>query len=476
MNIKLLFSWLFIFLFGMTACGTTYFEATRPQTSAPDEGMSASATPAMGATQRRGTSPSLTPSEPPAKAFVPPSRNLLLPAPLYLLSGESGDQQIWRLESDSKTQWQLTHEESGVTDFDVSPTNGALVYTTGDGELVRSDPFGNDRVLLDRKTEADEIGLSMPITMPLTTPISINHPRWSPDGRQIAYSLIDLHLIDATEGQRQTLLTNNLALEATDSAYPTDLYRPESWSPDGTQLLVALDSLVVNPPVVEPLVVGASAPSGRENPLVVEPSSPSSPDRRVKEFVILNLSDNSLTEFGHLAPLACCDPSWSHDSDSVYFAYDGPTRLLLGLRQADTQNGQIISLLGENGQGWPFVAHPTLSPDGYLYAWRHPVADKKTPNALPTQPPMLQRVQINRTYENKAWQIVNRERHHPLETLWAPDFSGTIIRINHPPNNQNDHLRWLPAKNAPSQPLPLRGHHLHWGAESPLMVSAETND
>ena len=408
----------FIFLSWMTSCHRP-LETHVPFIEPPDA--PGHSPPASG--ERAPISPSLTPIMPPSSSFVPQPSKTRLPAPLYALSGESEHQQIWRLETDGRTAWPLTDEATGITDFDVSPTTGQLVYTTGDNRLMLADPFAQEAELLDDKQGENDQSVSM------------KRPRWSPDGKKIAYTLLDLHLIDVVSKQRQTLLKSQLIAEESDSGQMSHFYYPESWSPDGKQLLVEVQT------------------------------------GETSYFLPFNMADRMLNEFDAPAELACCDPIWGHNSQSLYFAYDGPTIMLLGLRQANLRTGQIRSLLSENGNGWPIISRPTLALDGTLYAWRHPSQDKHAPNALPSEPPILQRLSPQHVSEQNSWQIVNPERHQPLETLWSPDFTLAIIRVANPATDKTgDELRWLPATDYPSRRLPLQGHTLHWGRELPLLA------
>jgi hypothetical protein len=54
-----------------------------------------------------------------------PDADLELPAPVYFLR----EGQVWRLARDGKTQQQITREAAAVESFDVSPVDGALVYS-----------------------------------------------------------------------------------------------------------------------------------------------------------------------------------------------------------------------------------------------------------------------------------------------------------------------------------------------------------
>ncbi len=421
MNRTFLYLFIFIFLAWMTSCHRPL--QTDLSLKAPFDISSNSATLSSEYNARHTILPSLRPIVPRSSVFMSPSSVSLLPAPLYALSGESESQQIWRLEKDGKTVWALTDEPTGITDFDVSPVNGKLVYTTGDDRLMIADPFGKNVQLLDHKKEHHDKTVEM------------TRPRWSPDGKKIAYSLFDLYLIDVASEECETLLKSEQVTRGKGLTGAKRLYLPKSWSPDGQQLLVEVKK------------------------------------NNITYFLPFDLETRTLNQVDAPIELACCYPTWAHNSQSLYFAYDGRSKMRLGLRKTNLRTGQMRSLLSENGRGWPIISHPISTSDGTLYAWRYPSQDKRAPNALPSEPPVLQRLPTQRLSEPNNWQIVNSERHQPLETLWSSDFSQVIIRVANPTQkNERNQLRLLPTSDEPSRLLPLQGHTLRWGWELPYLA------
>ncbi|NTW03947.1 MAG: hypothetical protein HGA19_22175, partial [Oscillochloris sp.] len=79
-----------------------------------------------------------------------PSPNHMLPAPVYVRSGNGLSDQIKIIERDSHTVKQLTFEAQSVQDFDVATDTGTLVYLFGDDSqrtLVALDGSGRRELL-----------------------------------------------------------------------------------------------------------------------------------------------------------------------------------------------------------------------------------------------------------------------------------------------------------------------------------------
>jgi hypothetical protein len=359
----------------------------------------------------------------------------LLPAPLYLLSGEEGQQQIWRLERDGETLTQVTDEPEGVRGFDVSPVDGALVYITGD-ELVRADGWGGDRVVLYVVPLQEE--------PPPDIPVELTNPRWSPDGSQIAFGLLGLNLLNAATGEERRVLTNATWAELleTGRAGPHEFYTPEMWSPDGSQILVW---------------VAYFQEGGR--------------------YALVNLADNSITDFGTPTGGDCCHFAWGRDG-FLYVANDGTLYWRGGLWRVDPATGGTATLLqmqeGNMGtlDATAQVTHPRLSEDGYLYAWKWALGESLPELQIgesPQQPGMaLQRVPLEQAGDNAAWEMVHSELiFAPFEAHWGQEGEGAVIWAHNPPNFSlaGGELRWIPASDEPSVLLPIEGHELRWGHE-----------
>jgi len=140
----------------------------------------------------------------------------ILPTPLYYLAGEDEARQVWRMGIDGQAS-QVTFEPAGVTDFDTSPLDGSVAYTSA-SQLFLVDASGAGRQLLVT-AGPDEY---------LTSPI------WSPDGTRLAYGLGGIHIFTSATGEDRLILTNNNSIYAGEFRR----YSPLAWSPDGGKISV----------------------------------------------------------------------------------------------------------------------------------------------------------------------------------------------------------------------------------------------
>ena len=96
--------------------------------------------------------------------------------------------QIERLETDGVTRRAITDEATRITDFDISPVDGSLIYVT-DNQLVQTDVAGSNRVV---KVSGEPFDPQSPEGL---VNLQISAPRFSPDGKQIAFGLGGVNLI-----------------------------------------------------------------------------------------------------------------------------------------------------------------------------------------------------------------------------------------------------------------------------------------
>jgi hypothetical protein len=151
----------------------------------------------------------------PQAANLPAASPNLLPSRLYFLGRDSQSiSQIYRLERDGKTKTQLTFEPANVDDYDISPADGSVVYVTNN-QLIWINPDGsNRRVFVDGG----------------------DHPVFSPDGKRLAYARGGVNLYELATGVNSLVFQDH----PTDGSLPLETYAPDTFSPDGTKLLISI--------------------------------------------------------------------------------------------------------------------------------------------------------------------------------------------------------------------------------------------
>jgi gamma-glutamyltranspeptidase len=71
------------------------------------------------------------------------------------------------------------------------------------------------------------------------TPVGVQEPAWSPDGKRIAVSYLDRIWTMTVDGKQARAITSASATATADPQYPIE--REPSWSPDGTRIAFAAD-------------------------------------------------------------------------------------------------------------------------------------------------------------------------------------------------------------------------------------------
>lgn len=257
----------------------------------------------------------------PAPSSVP----ALLPASMYFINNDSSNlKQLYRLDVDGETVTQVTFEPANVDEYDVSQVDGRIAYTSNN-QLFLIERDGSGRSMI---VDGGLLDMNDPATTIVTNPI------WSPDARTIAYGKKGINFYSFTTGQSTLALASPI-----DSTGFGKMYWPESYSPDGTKLIIT---------------VAPIASDGASNAIY-------HPDTNV----MMDITYPS-TGGGYL----CCSYDWTEDGRSIYTGVSFVSPFLTaGLWRLDTTTGVVEVLLtsDEFAESFDLANAPMLAPDGQLY-------------------------------------------------------------------------------------------------------------
>ncbi|MBW8010948.1 MAG: hypothetical protein FVQ83_06865 [Chloroflexi bacterium] len=340
----------------------------------------------------------------------------VLPRSVYFLSDMGIDSfQVWRLDTEGITKTQITSEPSEVTDFDVSPLDGSVAYVvnnqlyfvdgTGDGRrlLVDGGPFTDDDDYYYRRR--------------------IGNPRWSPDGRALAFSQDGINLYQIADGTTTHMLTNEINVLDNDLVIPLALYFPDNWSPDGSRLLV-----------ITGMYEGQTLS-------VLTPAT------------------------GDIVPLeggmVCCYQSWTPDSRAVLVASPFIGMIDSGLWRFDAASGTATTLVPTTSQDGTlnFVGWPLQTPAGELfYFYTNLAAFPENEISLTLVSSALDGFTDRTPLRSEAMLF--------SEALWAMDGSLVLV-VQVPPGGrvhpQRGPVVLVQTDGSPLLPIITSAYNLHWG-------------
>ncbi|MFN2222713.1 MAG: TolB family protein [Candidatus Promineifilaceae bacterium] len=356
----------------------------------------------------------------------------LLPAPLYFI-GDTG--QIMRLEADGQTVHQITDAPGGIRDFDVSPVDGRLVYVSGN-RLIETGPDGGNPIV---KVDAGEI-----VVDPTRAPAdqarivqTVDRPRFSPDGGQIAFGLNGVNLILAGAAtEYAVLLPSDPYPDLNDPNYsrseaPIRFFWPKSWSPDGRRLVVDF----------------AYYPEGGG-------------------LAVLNLDDNAWNVVTNADGIECCDWAWTPNPEVAILASDLIAYGVPGLAKVSPVTGGSQTII----HGAPETPGVTgLPPSLQVFKAPYAAADGRILVFVaigyqdrPLEPQFHMAELPPGAAETRP---LRDDASYPVEVLWAADGRGAVV-VNAGPSSTFPiigPLGWLPADGGPAVDLLATGGVLRWG-------------
>ena len=303
----------------------------------------------------------------------------VLPRRLYYLGHDNqGLSQIYRMERDGKTKTQLTVERSNVWEYDVSQADGSLVYEN-DGQLIMVNADGsNRRVLVEGIPNSNAHG--------------IYHPLFSPDGKMLAYALGGVNLYDFSSGVNSLLIQDH----PNDGSMVPETYVPDTFSPDGTKLLVTIG----HPP---------------DNPSTA---------------AIYTLASKVLAQFGvENQALTCCNfyggAQWTADSSGFYsVASQVDSSYKFGeLWQVDAPSASVTTMLSMGNGTINLPKEPYLGQDGMLYFF---LGSYGVDSGFFDAPVLAM---VRAAPNGMTDRTVLRSENFVMmnEALWAPDASFAIV-------------------------------------------------
>ncbi len=292
---------------------------------------------------------------------------LKLPRALYFLSSMNGQPQIYVMDAYGQDLVQITDEPAGVSDFDVAPTTGAIVYVTGNRLMLIQNNFREKEILVEGAPAPN------PMTNQFIWTEKISDPVWSDNGRYIAFGQNGINILHLSTRDIQTAITN--APPPKGETSPFRFYIPLGFAGDTNDPLIRV--------VHEEGVVLATYKTDSQ------------------QLVFVNLN-------------ACCDFTYGIDNIHIYMADDVDANHNPGLWQINPAMGSFKALTFDNESG--IYAWPKQSPFGRLfYFYTEP--GKATYGLYSSQPMAL---------ENKT--LIGEKEVQVGEALWSEDAYLVVVQ------------------------------------------------
>jgi hypothetical protein len=343
----------------------------------------------------------------------------ILPRTFYYLAADpAGVMQIFRIEEDGTTQRQITSESVSVNDYDVSQVDGSVAYVANNQLLYVNADGSERRVLVD--------GGAVDPNNPFISTIS--SPAFALDAQTLAYGYKGLQIYSFAADESELVIENQIDDVGGGLFVPRELYEPESYSPDGTKLLINLGYYEG----------GSSA--------IYYPGT--------DELVRLTGGEGAFI-WGDAN-------QWSADSASFYSASSVAGMFSPGLWKVDVTTGEVTTLIpGTTGDGnYNAAREAYLAPDRQLHFFFATVA---SPEGVFNRAPL----QLVRSEPDGATgrTTLSAENFELLnEALWAPDASLVVVAMASAPEiAQGGPAKIVYIDGRPSVDLIPFAQQMKWG-------------
>ncbi len=349
----------------------------------------------------------------------------LLPHSLYFLNDMgSGNSQVWELSPDGASLTQITFENYPVSDFAVSSLDGSIVFISQNRLYYARAANRNRALLLNGAQEESAVNVASQY---------ITSPRWSPDGKSLAFGYGGINIFMPGNGKITRLIENGLLETSPGSGvFVQAEYAPYAWSLDNQRLMIAITLKGTGS------TLAVFSPANGSMIRLHMVSASSSPD------------------------LVCCQASWSNDNKSLFVAnYYVNLDQSSGLWRYDPATGAGVALI------------PTTEKDGtYNYAgWPIQLNNGRLLYWFANSPERVDREMPMKLVSSAADELFNREVVRtdailPDEVLWSEPARLALIVQSAPGSaarKTGGPVILVPWSGDPAQPLLADAYRLQWG-------------
>lgn len=335
---------------------------------------------------------------------------------LYYLSNENGTFQVWKLHLDSNTATQLTNSPEDITDYSVSELGGSIAFITDNKLYLYNPNTSYTEIIFD----GGYIDFNNQIDIFTST---INGLAWSRSDNILAYGYNGLNLFDGDENSHSQILSNQIISDTNAGATPQAIYRPISWSPNGSQILMNIES------------------------------------SEGWEIASYHIDSTTIVKMG--APFVCCTMTWLDDNQSILTSNPYVGLTFPGLWHYNTKTGQETTMVPTTSKegtlnfvGWPIdMANGSLR---YFYT--------NTAAYPEISPPLIMVESPFSALENPT--PIRPETWPIIDALWAKDGSFAIIvqtPLGETITPYSGPILLIDTEGSSPIPLVTNGYNLQWG-------------